>query len=125
YRFGHSMIRNSYTLNMSLPPAISTLANVFAFVRVPRLPVLSNWAIDFNMFFVTAHPAPAFNNARPIDTALANGLANIPGGSGIMAVLAARNLRRGLAFGLPSGQAVASVFGVPALTPAQLQAGLP
>jgi len=56
YWFGHCMIRNGYILNSSLPPAVSTLANVFAFVRVPRLPVFSNWAVDFNMFFNTAHP---------------------------------------------------------------------
>src|SRR5207302_11419504 len=60
-----------------------------------------------------------------IDTALANGLAAIPGGSGIMAILATRNLRRALAFGLPSGQAAAGVFGIPPLSAAQLQAGLP
>ena len=108
YRFGHSMIRNGYVLNSSLPAAASTLANVFAFIRVPRLPVFSNWTVDFNMFFNTAHPiAGFFNNARTIDSVLANGLEGIPGGSGIMAILAARNLRRGLALGLPSGQGAA------------------
>jgi hypothetical protein len=126
YRFGHSMIRNGYILNSSLPPAVSTLANVFAFVRVPRLPVFSNWAVDFNMFFNTAHPVgSSFNNARSIDSNLANGLEAIPGGSGIMAVLAARNLRRGLAMGLPSGQGAASHLGITPLTAAQLTSGLP
>ena len=43
----------------------------------------------------------------------------------MMAVLAQRNLRRGLALGLPSGQGVANHFGVTALTAAQLQSGLP
>ncbi|HTE45431.1 MAG TPA: heme peroxidase family protein [Gemmatimonadaceae bacterium] len=126
YRFGHSMVRNGYILNSSLPPAVSTLANVFAFIRVPRLPVFSNWAVDFNMFFNTAHPVGAsFNNARPIDSNLANGLEAIPGGSGIMAILAARNLRRGLALGLPSGQGAANALGIPPMTTAQLTAGLP
>jgi hypothetical protein len=126
YRFGHSMIRNGYILNSSLPPSVSTLANVFAFVRVPRLPVLSNWVVDFNMFFTTAHPVGAsFNNARTIDSVLANGLEAIPGGSGIMAVLAARNLRRGLAMGLPSGQGAANSLGITPLTAAELTAGLP
>jgi hypothetical protein len=126
YRFGHSMIRNGYILNTSLPAAASSLQGVFDFVRVPRLPLFSNWATDFNMFFNTAHPVPgAFNNARRIDSVLAQGLEQIPGGAGIMAILAARNLRRGLAFGLPSGQAAAAALGVPVLTPAQLTAGLP
>ena len=125
YRFGHSMIRNGYTLNSSLPPSASTLKGIFDFIRPPLLPVFSNWCVDFNGFFVTAHPGAAFNNARKIDSVLANGLEALPGGSGIMAVLAARNLRRGLAFGVPSGQAVANNFGVPALTGAQLKAGLP
>jgi hypothetical protein len=127
YRFGHSMIRNGYVLNTSLPPAVSTLKGVFDFIRVPLLPVFSNWAVDFNMYFSTAHPAPAgtFNNARKIDSVLAAGLETLPGGSGLMAVLAARNLRRGLAMGLPSGQAAAAHFGVPALTQAEIEQGLP
>jgi hypothetical protein len=117
YRFGHSMIRDRYILNTSLPASLSTLKGVFDFIRAPRLPLFSNWAIDFNMFFNTAHPVGAsFNNARRIDSVLAPGLEQIPGGSGIMAVLASRNLRRGLALGLPSGQAAATAFGVPPLT---------
>ena len=93
YRFGHSMIRNEYVLNTSLPPSASTLSGVFQFIRVPLLPLFSNWAVDFNIFFVTAHPVGgSFNNARKIDSVLANGLEAIPGGSGIMAVLASRNL---------------------------------
>ena len=115
YRFGHSMIRNGYTLNTFLPSSISTLKGVFDFIRPPLLPLFSNWTVDFSMFFTTAHTGPTFNNARKIDSVLANGLEALPGGSGIMAVLAARNLRRGLAMGLPSGQAAANVFGVPAL----------
>jgi len=75
--------------------------------------VFSNWAVDFNMFFNTAHPVGAsFNNARKIDSVLANGLETIPGGSGIMAILAARTLRRGLALGLPSGQGAANALGL-------------
>jgi hypothetical protein len=125
YRFGHSMIRNEYVLNSSLPPSASTLKGVFDFIRVPLLPLFSNWAVDFNMFFNTAHAPGAFNNARKIDSVMANGLEAIPGGSGIMAVLAARNLRRGLAFGLPSGQAAANALSVAVMTPAQITTGLP
>jgi hypothetical protein len=42
-----------------------------------------------------------------------------------MAVLASRNLRRGLAFGLPSGQAAATALGIAPMTAAQLTSGLP
>ena len=126
YRFGHSMIRNGYVLNSSLPPAASTLAGVFDFIRVPRLPLFSNWAVDFNMFFNTAHPVRgSFNNARKIDSVLANGLETIPGGSGIMAILAARNLRRGLAHGAPERSGCGNGARLAPLTAAQLTSGLP
>jgi hypothetical protein len=102
YRFGHSMIRNRYWINFNFPAA--TMAQVFAFNRNPNLPVLSNWVVDFNAFFETGVPVPVNNKARRIDSVLANELENLPGATGLMAVLAKRNLRRGLALGLPSGQ---------------------
>lgn len=123
YRFGHSMIRDRYWLNHNF--VNQPLSDVFAFIRKPHLPVRSNWVIDFNAFFETGVPVPVFNHARKIDSVLANGLESLPGFSGMMAVLARRNLRRGLALGLPSGQAMAGLFGVPKMTAAQLTAGLP
>lgn len=42
----------------------------------------------------------------------------------MMAVLATRNLRRGLALGLPSGQGMAAEFGIPPMTTAELTTGL-
>ncbi len=123
YRFGHSMIRDNYWVNFNFPNA--TLGQVFEFNRVPRLPVFSNWVVDFNAFFDTGVPVPVNNKARRIDSVLANGLESLPGFTGMMAVLAKRNLRRGLALGLPSGQGMASHYGVPALTAAQLTQGLP
>jgi len=123
YRFGHSMIRNNYWVNFNFPNA--TLAQVFEFNRNPRLPVFSNWVVDFNSFFNTGVVVPVNNKARKIDSVLANGLESIPGGSGIMAVLATRNLRRGLALGLPSGQGMAGFFGMNPINPAQLTQGLP
>ncbi|HEV2864117.1 MAG TPA: heme peroxidase family protein [Pyrinomonadaceae bacterium] len=123
YRFGHSMIRDRYWVNFNFKDA--TLGQVFEFNRVPRLPVFSNWVVDFNAFFDTGIPVPVNNKARKIDSVMANGLESLPGLSGLMEILAARNLRRGLALGLPSGQGMAKSFGFPALTPAQLTAGLP
>lgn len=123
YRFGHSMIRNNYWINFVQINA--SLGDVFAFNRNPNLPVLSNWVVDFNAFFNTGISVPVNNKARRIDSKLAAGLSTLPGATGLMAVLATRNLRRGLALGLPSGQAMAAALGLPALTSAQLTSGLP
>jgi len=122
YRFGHSMIRNNYWVNFNFP--FAPLSDIFKFNRKPNLPVQSIWVVDFNAFFPTGVPVPVFNNAQKIDSLLAKELENLPGGSGIMAVLASRNLRRGLALGLPSGQALAGHFGLPILTTPQLIQGL-
>ena len=123
YRFGHSMIRNRYWVNFNFINA--SLGQVFEFIRSPRLPVFSNWVVDFNAFVNTGISVPVFNNARKIDSVLSNGLESLPGATGIMAIIAIRNLRRGLVFGLPSGQATANHFGITPLTTAQLTNGLP
>src|SRR5215207_3661872 len=123
YRFGHSMIRDFYWVNFNFPNA--TLGQVFEFNRNPRLPVFSNWVVDFNAFFDTGVPVPVNNRARKIDSVLANELERLPGFSGMMSILATRNLQRGLALGLPSGQGMANAFGLPPMTAAQLTAGLP
>jgi hypothetical protein len=123
YRFGHSMIRDRYWLNFIQINA--SLADVFAFNRKPNLPVLSNWAVDFNAFFTTGVVVPVNNKARPIDSNMANKLEALPDFTGLMAILATRNLRRGLALGLPSGQATATFLGVPPMTSVQLKQGLP
>ncbi|KRF46214.1 heme peroxidase family protein [Terrabacter sp. Soil810] len=123
YRFGHSMIRDTYWLNFNFPAG--TLAQVFQFNRNPHLPVRSNWVVDLNAFFPTGIPVPVFNKARKIDTGIAAGLEHLPGFTGMMEMLAVRNLLRGLALGLPSGQGVARAFGITPLTAAQLTAGLP
>jgi hypothetical protein len=123
YRFGHSQIRDTYWLNFNFVNA--TLGEVFAFNRNPNLPVRSNWVVDFNAFFDTSVSVPVNNKARKIDSVLANGLESLPGFSGMMALLAARNLLRGLALGLPSGQGMAQQFGITPMTTAQLVSGLP
>lgn len=123
YRFGHSMIRDRYWVNFNFINA--TLGQVFQFNRNPLLPVFSNWVVDFNAFFDTGVPVPVHNKARKIDSVIANGLEVLPGFAGMMAILATRNLRRGLALGLPSGQGMASSFGIPPMTAAQITAGLP
>ncbi len=65
------------------------------------------------MSFTAAYPVGAsFNNARTIDSVRTNRLEATPGGLDIMAVVAAHNLRRGLAVGLPGGQATANGLGL-------------
>jgi hypothetical protein len=69
---------------------------------------------------------PVHNKARKIDSIMAPGLETLPGfPPGLMSILAARNLRRGLALGLPSGQGMAGFFGITPMTTAQLTSGLP
>lgn len=123
FRFGHSQIRPSYWVNFKLINA--TLGQIFQFNRNPNLPVFSDRVVDFNAFVPTGISVPIFNNAKKIDSVLAGGLENLPGMSGLMAILATRNLRRALAMGLPSGQAVARHFGISPMTNAQLTSGLP
>ncbi len=123
YRFGHSMIRERYWVNAGLID--QPLSDIFAFARNPLLPVLSNWMIDFNAFFDTGFFAAVNNKATKIDSVLAPGLDVLPGFAGMMAMLATRNLLRGLALGLPSGQGLAGHFGIAPMTAAQLKQGLP
>lgn len=122
YRFGHSMIREQYWLNANLKT--KPMSDVFAFIRNPLLPLFSNWVIDFNAFFKTGFNVAVFNNAQQIDSVLAPALDLLPGFSGMMAILAKRNLVRGAALGLPSGQGMAAHYGLTPLTAAELKQGL-
>jgi hypothetical protein len=123
YRFGHSMIRDQYWVNFVQINA--SLGDVFSFARSPNLPILSNWVVDFNAFFTTGFTVPVNNKAKKIDSVMAPGLDTLPGFTGLMAMLATRNLRRGLALGLPSGQGVAQHYGIAPMSAAQLKQGLP
>lgn len=125
FRFGHSMVRSDYTLNDSaFNPA--TMMQVFEFVRVnaphgdDRLPVFSNWAIDFNRFFDTGS-TKALNFAKKIDTSLSPALNTLPGApAGFMAHLAKRNLQRSVALRVPYAQAITRNIGIPMLTSNEL-----
>ena len=125
YRFGHSMVRPVYRLNQTLadrqtifladprkakPGDIDKSLNGFR-----DFP--DTWAIDWDLFF---NPGGApltgknrIQKAYKIDTSLVNPLGELAKeheATG-MTSLAERNLRRGLEFGLPSGQAVARYIG--------------
>ena len=81
--------------------------------------------VDFNAFFDTGFVVPVNNKARKIDSVLANGLESLPGFSGMMAVLAQRNLRRGAGARAAERTRRGTVLRRPGLDGAQLQQGLP
>lgn len=138
YRLGHSMIRDDYEWNRVFqsggPGPLGTLRFLFQFTALsgnlggePTLP--SNWIIDWKRFFdftnfTNIENHPKFNNARLIDTALANHLKNVPGfPPGPESSLSVMNLIRGKIVGLPTGQAVANLFNTQPLTKEQIASG--
>ena len=117
YRFGHSQVRPSYTLNQRVAdvPIFSPDADPGEFadlrgfrIRPPR------WELEWNRFFEFPQAAGALQPTRRINTRLTTGLASLPSNvDPARRSLAALNLRRGKALGLPSGQDVARAMGVP------------
>jgi hypothetical protein len=140
YRFGHSMIRGSYSHNQTFDPAGFNFFFTFTAlsgdlqpgqghnVQSPTLP--DNWIIEWQRFFGSAITPASVNPARRIDANLTPALGllrdfeGVPI-TGIMAHLAARNLLRGYLLGLPTGQAVARHLGVAPLSIDVLRAATP
>lgn len=135
YRFGHSQVRPSYRLNFGatggtpffafifddkLDPTSADPADLRGGKRAPRR------FVDWQTFF--KFDATNFRSNKRIDTKLSSVLMALPGATGPapglpndgVQSLASRNLMRHVNFGIPSGQAIANLIGVPALTPAQL-----
>lgn len=119
YRYGHSQIRDRYRVNES-SQAVPLFPDLIGFEPVPRERVVS-WPL---LFDVPGHP-PA-QRAKRIDGRLPESLITLP-----LAItgavdedayhsLAARDLQRGQATALPSGEAVARALGVEPLTPEQV-----
>jgi hypothetical protein len=134
YRFGHSMVRNSYQTNHPhrgfgsfapifdncSPPPTGGPDDLRGFRRM-RLANVIQWDWFLKM---TTSSGPFPQNARKIDTKLSNALACLhegPAGDPLN-VLAFRNLKRGWTFGLPSGTDVATKWCV---KPAKLGKGEP
>ena len=113
YRFGHSMVRGEYELNAEVqdvpifakPPE----PDLRGFRELPEGHVIQ-WARFFEFSGVDVEVQPS----RRIDAKLAFGLSVLPENvaKGISS-LAERDLKRGKALGLPSGQRVARAMGVP------------
>jgi len=151
FRFGHSQVRGGYDLNRNFGAAVpgqavgplqgfATLVDLFAFTGggkfnddpkddVPALKSLpSNWIIEWDRLSRKEDPNPA-HFARKIDTQLAPPLGDLlnegndkrPGVKELLKHLARRNLLRGYALSLPTGQAVAKRLAVTPLTPDELR----
>jgi hypothetical protein len=115
YRYGHSQIRDRYVVNANSEP-MPLFPDLIGFVPVPRERV-----IDWSLFFDVPGRPPA-QRAKRIDGRLPQSLINLPlaitGAVDVEAYhsLAARDLQRGQATALPSGEAVARTLGVEPLT---------
>jgi hypothetical protein len=124
YRFGHSMVRNEYRTNES-HRTFQGFAPLFDSQRPARREDLHGFgpldklnAVQWDWFLplTSSSTQSGFpQKARRIDTKLSNSLAHLhaaPDGNMPMNVLAYRNLKRGLALGLPAGTAMARKYGV-------------
>ena len=119
YRYGHSQIRQRYQVNGDLGP-VPVFPDLIGFCEVPESRRVEWW----RLFDVPGRP-PA-QRAKRIDGRLPESLIALPQAiSGVdetdaYASLANRDLQRGQAIGLPSGEAVARALGIEPLEPAQV-----
>jgi hypothetical protein len=126
YRWGHSAVRRAYRLQAP-NDLTSPQIQVFRADGQPDLrggtPLPPNMVINWpNFVNVDGHPAPV-NVPRRIDPLVSSGLfilSPAETGDDGPVELPARNLIRGDAYDLPSGQAVAGALGLPVYTNAEL-----
>lgn len=134
YRLGHSMVRQRYSHNRVFDDTGFDL--LFHFTGksgriagdlaasaggVEALP--SDWIIDWRRFYEVGGGAPHFNQSRKIDPLLAPELLDLHGNGNREGNLAFLNLRRGVNWGLPSGQDVAKRMKLPMLSEGDLSTG--
>ena len=149
YRFGHSMVRPSYSLNDQVLHGTGIFKHDgknFDFARIPifdvskphkatqamngfgdRLP--PHWGVDWHYFFGEIKKQYGKNEKRKpqpsyrIDSKLVDPLGDLPEfhkmGSPFKS-LAYRNLLRGVGLGLPSGESIADMIGIKVLTTKEL-----
>jgi hypothetical protein len=124
YRYGHAQIRDSYQVNRSFGPC-HVFPDLMGFG-----PVAASHAVDWSLLIDVGDHPPA-QRSKPIDTRLPGALIALPvqvSGSAPgtdYASLATRDLQRGQAVGLASGEAIAERLGVPALSTEQIGLGWP
>jgi hypothetical protein len=119
YRYGHSQVRDAYRVNREFGP-VPVFPDLMGFGAVPV-----DHAIDWTLQFDVPDHEPA-QRSKKIDGKLPRSLISLPRqisgedeGSAYSS-LANRDLQRGQAVGLPSGEAVARKLGVELLTPEQV-----
>ncbi len=119
YRYGHSQIRQRYQVNENLGPC-PVFPDLLGFCEVPP-----ERRVDWPLIF-DVPGSPAAQRAKRIDGRLPESLIALPqavsgvDASDAYASLANRDLQRGQAIGLPSGEAVAGALGVDPLSPEQV-----
>jgi hypothetical protein len=127
YRFGHSQVRPSYRVNFGPDGGPTVALSIFDASADPTDPDPNDLRggkraprrfVDWQTFFRFENINPLRN--KRIDTKLSSRLMQLPGPPDGIQSLASRNLMRHVNFGIPSGQAIARVMGVPVLTAAQL-----
>lgn len=136
FRFGHSMVRGSYTLQSGTERTISQLLGVSREHDNPADDLLepvganhrvkADHTIHWGNFFEIGGATPQM--ARTIDTRLAEGLFDLPFEEGapmgaMLRHLAQRNLLRGYLLSIPTGQAAAAATGVIPISAADMTAG--
>ncbi|HEX8071575.1 MAG TPA: heme peroxidase family protein [Pyrinomonadaceae bacterium] len=118
FRFGHTMVRAAYDVNVNFPARFASLLRLFN-VLGPYLNLPEKWLIQWENFV-----EGGTNVARRIDTSLVEPLSTLPGLPGIAIrgeiSLAVRNLLRGYVLRIPTGQAVARVLSLPILSASEL-----
>ena len=128
YRYGHSQVRPTYDLNRIVTDRpifipgekVGELDDLRGFRPLPGA-----WTIDWSFFLDAPGAAKKPQLTRKIDAKLAAGLFDLPGLPQAESSLAFRNLKRGQALGLPSGQAVAKRMGLKPLSGKKLGAPEP
>jgi Animal haem peroxidase len=119
YRYGHSQIRDTYRINSEFGP-VPVFPDLLGFGAVPV-----DHAIDWPLQFDVPGHEPA-QRSKKIDGRLPGSLISLPrqisgeDEGSPYASLANRDLQRGQAIGLPSGEAVARELGVEPVAPDQL-----
>ena len=126
YRFGHSMIRPQYKLNPEIErpifgdPLTTTLIWGDSAPSRPTGPSTGSYFIDLGHDAGPGRPQLSYK----IDTSLVHPLGHLPGRiAKDPSSLALRNLERGAAFQLPSGQQVAAALGITPLADEELMIG--
>ncbi len=115
FRFGHSTIRNSYSLRLVQddPRPSRDLNQLFMSGREPREIELDDY-IDWRAFFCL-QGKDQFEGVMPVDTCISGFMTDIPvahakGGGGIGIHIAKRNIESELAADLPSGIEIANII---------------